>query len=69
MIYPSLVMLCAGGLLHYPAFAPSSSETVTIFIFFGSKITVDGDSLLLGSYDQPRQRIKKQRLLYQQRSV
>ena len=45
-------------------------ETVTDFIFLGSKITVDGDCsheikrcLLLGrkSYDQPRQHIKKQR--------
>ena len=44
-------------------------ETVTDFIFGGSKITVDGDCnheiqkhLLLGrSYDPPRQRIKKQR--------
>ena len=43
-------------------------ETVTDFIFLGSKITADGDCsheikrrLLLGSYDQPRQHIKKQR--------
>ena len=45
-------------------------ETVTGFIFLGSKITADGDCsheikkrLLLGekSYDQPRQHIKKQR--------
>ena len=44
-------------------------ETVTEFIFLGSKITADGDcsheikrSLLLKeSYDQPRPRIKKQR--------
>ena len=45
-------------------------ETVTDFIFWGSKITADGDCsheikrcLLLGrkSYDQPRQHIKKQR--------
>ena len=43
-------------------------ETVTDFIFLGSKITVDGDCsheikrcLLLKSYDQPRQHIKKQR--------
>ena len=44
-------------------------ETVTDFIFLGSKITVDGDCsheikrcFLLGkSYDQPRQHIKKQR--------
>ena len=68
MICPPLVMLYAGGLVQYPAFAPSSSETVTVFIFSGSKITADGDSnheikrcLLLGSYDQPRQHIKKER--------
>ena len=46
-------------------------ETVTDFIFLGSKITVDSDCsqeikrhLLLGRkamYDQPRQHIKKQR--------
>ena len=45
-------------------------ETVTDFLFLGSKITTDGDCshgikrcLLLGkkSYDQPRQHIKKQR--------
>ena len=43
-------------------------ETVTDFIFLGSKITADGDCshdikrlLLLESYDQPRQHIKKQR--------
>ena len=44
-------------------------ETVTDFIFLGSKITVDGNCsheikrhLLLGkSYDKPRQRIKNQR--------
>ena len=44
-------------------------ETVTDFILGGSKITANGDfshkikrHLLLGrSYDQPRQRIKKQR--------
>ena len=44
-------------------------ETVTDFIFLGSKITADGDlsheikrRLLLGrSYDQPRQHIKKQK--------
>ena len=43
-------------------------ETVTDYIFFGSKITADGDysheikrRLLLESYDQPRQHIKKQR--------
>ena len=41
-------------------------ETMTDFIFLGSKITADGDcSHLLApwqkSYDQPRQHIKKQR--------
>ena len=48
-------------------------ETVTDFIFLGSKITVDGDCsheikrcLLLGkkSYDKPSQRIKKQRYYF-----
>ena len=43
-------------------------ETVADFNFLGSKITADGDCsheikrhLLLASYDQPRQHIKKQR--------
>ena len=43
-------------------------ETVADFILGGSKITADGDysheikrCLLLGSYEQPRQHIKKQR--------
>ena len=45
-------------------------ETVTDFIFLGSKITADGDcsheikktlAPWKKSYDQPRQRIKKQR--------
>ena len=43
-------------------------ESVSDFIFGGTKITEDGDCsheikrrLLLGSYDQPRQHIKKQR--------
>ena len=43
-------------------------ETVADFIFWGSKITADGDCtheikrrLLLGRNDQPRQHIKKQR--------
>ena len=55
-------------------------ETVVDFIFFGSKITADGDCsheikrCLLTPwkerYDQPRQHIKKQEtLLCQQRSV
>ena len=44
-------------------------ETVTDFIFFGSKITINGDcshkiktlAPLKESYDKPRQHIKKQR--------
>ena len=52
-------------------------ETVTGFIFLGSKITVDGDCsheikrrLLLGRKDKPRQHIKKaEKLLCQQRPV
>ena len=40
-------------------------ETVTDFILGGSKITADEDC----SYGQPRQHIKKQILLCQQRSV
>ena len=46
-----------------------TTETVTDFIFLGSKITADGDCsheikrhlLLKKSYDQPRQHIKKWR--------
>ena len=52
-----------------------SMEIVTDFIFWGSKITADGDCsheikrhLLLGRkakiYDQPRQHIKKQRYYF-----
>ena len=52
-------------------------ETVTDFILGGSKITADGDCrheikrclLLEKSYDKPRQGIKKQTLLCQQRSI
>ena len=53
-------------------------ETVTDFIFLGSKITADGDCsheikrhLLLGrkSYDQPRQCIKKQRIFYSKSKI
>ena len=49
-------------------------ETVADFIFLGSKITLDGDCSYevtpwKESYDQPRQHIKKQTLLCQQRSV
>ena len=52
-------------------------ETVSDFILGGSKITADGDcsheiktlTPWMESYDQPRHRIKKQTLLYQQRSI
>ena len=51
-------------------------ETVTDFIFGVSKITADGDCsheikrclLLLRSYDQPRQLIKKQRHYFANKS-
>ena len=52
-------------------------ETVRDFIFLGSKISADGDcsheikrplAPLKKSYDEPRQRIKKQGH-YQQRSI
>ena len=55
-----------------------TKETVTEFIFLGSKVTADGDSIheikMLAfwkkSYDQPRQHIKKAETLFcQQRSV
>ena len=52
-------------------------ETLTDFIFGGSKVIADGDyshkiktlAPWENSYDQPRQHIKKQRLLCQKRSV
>ena len=47
-------------------------ETVADFIFLGSKITADGDRSHYSwkkSYDQPRQHIKAETLLCQQRSV
>ena len=50
-------------------------ETVTNFIFLGSKISVDGDcsqkrlAPWKKSYDKPRQHMKKQRHYCQQRSV
>ena len=54
-------------------------ETVTDFLFLGSKITADGDcsheikrrlAPWKKSYDQPRQHIEKQKtLIYRQRSV
>ena len=52
-------------------------ETVTDFIFLGSKITADGDCSheikkdtcpLKKSYDKPRQRIKKQRHYFANKS-
>ena len=51
-------------------------ETVTDFIFLGSKITADDDcsheiktlSPWKGSYDQPRQHIKKQRHYFADKS-
>ena len=56
---------------HFMASDGQTVETVTDFIFWGSKATEDGDCspetkkcLLLGrkhAYDQPRQHIKKQR--------
>ena len=55
-----------------------TTETVTDFVFLGSKITADGDCsheikrhLLLGkeAYDQPTQHIKKQKVPCQQRSI
>ena len=52
-------------------------ETVTDFIFLGSKITADGDCsletkrrlLMEESYDQPRQHMKSRDLFCQQRSI
>ena len=40
-----------------------TTETVTNFIFWGSKITADGGCSheIKKSYDQPKQHIKKQR--------
>ena len=40
----------------------TDGETMSDFIFLGSKITADGDcSYEIKSYDQPRQHIQKQR--------
>ena len=45
-------------------------ETVTDFIFLGSKITADGDcSHEIKSYGKPRQNIKKQRHYFVERSI
>ena len=60
----------ASGLITSWQIDGDTMETVRDFIFFGSKISVDGDcnheikrGLLLGkkSNDKPRQHIKKQR--------
>ena len=56
------------GLITSRQLDGETMETVTDFIFLGSKITDDSNCshkikrhLLLGSYDKPRQHIKKQR--------
>ena len=54
---------------HFMKIDGETMETVTDFIFLGSKITADGDhsheiktlAPWKKSYDQPRQHIKKQR--------
>ena len=54
-----------------------AGETVTDFIFLGSKITADGDcrheiktlAPWKKNYDQPRQHIKKEKLLCQQMPI
>ena len=60
----------ASGLITSWQIDVETMETVTDFIFLGSKITVDGEcsheiKKMLApwkkSYDQPRQRIKNQR--------
>ena len=60
--------IMAFGLITSWQIDGETMEAATDFIFLGSKITADGDCnheikrhLLLGSYDQPRQHIKKQR--------
>ena len=61
--------IMASSPIASPQIDGKTMETVTDFIFLGSKITTDGDSsceikrcLLLGrKSDQPRQHIKKQR--------
>ena len=63
--------IMASGLITSWQIDGKPMETVTDFIFLGSKVTADDDCsheikrcLLLGgkkSYDQPRQHIKKQR--------
>ena len=61
--------IMASGSITYQQIEGEKVETVTDFIFLGSKITVDSDcsheikSLVpqKKSYDKPRQRVKKQR--------
>ena len=60
--------IMASGLIASWQIDRETVETVSDFILGGSKITADGDCsheikrhLLLGSYDQPRQHIRKQR--------
>ena len=69
--------IMASGLITSWEIDVETVETMSDFIFGGSKITADGDCSheikTLGpwkkSYDQPRQHIKNQRLLCQQRSI
>ena len=62
--------IMASGLITYWQIDGETIETVTDFIFLGSKITADGGLQLWNqstvaswkkSYDKPRQHIKKQR--------
>ena len=63
------IKIMASGPITFWQIDGGTMETVTDFIFLGSKITADGDCsheikrcLLLGrSYDQPRGHIEKQR--------
>ena len=66
----------ASGPITSPQIDRETVKAVADFIFLGSKITADGDcsheNMLTPwkeRYDQPRQHIKKQRLLCQQRSI
>ena len=67
--------IMASGLITLWQIDGETIETVTEFIFLGSKITADGDCsheikghLLLGkkkkNYDKPKQHIKKQRYYF-----
>ena len=65
-------MIMASGPITSWQIDGETVETVTDFSFLGSKITADGDcsheiktlTPWKESYDQPRQRIKKQRLYF-----